>query len=82
LREVVDRKRQGQPVAVAANDVPDYKVIDLMEALKRSLGGGAVIEKRRRAANRNTNQPPRWLAATSGWRDGNPIAIARALGPT
>jgi DNA end-binding protein Ku len=56
LREVIERKRQGQPVAVAANDETDSKVIDLMDALKRSLGqagGTPGIEKRPRAANRN-----------------------------
>ena len=37
LRQVIDRKRQGQPVAVAADEAPE-QVIDFMETLKRSLG--------------------------------------------
>lgn len=59
LREVIDRKRQGQPVAVAADEAPDSKVIDLMDALKRSLGqsGEAALQKRPRAANRNKPSP-------------------------
>jgi DNA end-binding protein Ku len=59
LREVIDRKRQGQPVAVAADEAPDSKVIDFMEALKRSLGqsGEAPLQKRPRAANLNKPSP-------------------------
>jgi DNA end-binding protein Ku len=59
LREVIDRKRQGQPQAVAADEAPDSKVIDLMDALKRSLGqsGEATLQKRPRAASRNKPSP-------------------------
>jgi hypothetical protein len=43
----------------APGAVPDTKVIDLMEALKRSLGqsGEATLQKRPRAANRNKPSP-------------------------
>lgn len=59
LREVIDRKRQGQPVAVAAEETPDSNVVNLMDALKRSLGqsGEASPQKRPRAANRNKPSP-------------------------
>ena len=45
--------------AVAADEAPDSKVIDLMDALKRSLGqkGEAALQKRPRAANRNKPSP-------------------------
>ena len=51
LREVIERKRKGQPIAVSAAPVDTGKVVDLMEALKKSLGVGANGELK--AANRN-----------------------------
>jgi DNA end-binding protein Ku len=54
LREVIQRKREGMPVAVASDEVPETNVVNLMDALRRSLGdAGAGLEKRPRAANRN-----------------------------
>jgi len=40
LRELVERKKKGQPVTSAAPEESDEKVVDLMEALRRSLKGG------------------------------------------
>jgi DNA end-binding protein Ku len=51
LREVIERKRKGQTIAVSAAPVDTGKVVDLMEALKKSLGVGANGELK--AANRN-----------------------------
>jgi DNA end-binding protein Ku len=51
LREVIERKRKGQPIAVSATPVDTGKVVDLMEALKKSLGVGASGDLK--AANRN-----------------------------
>jgi DNA end-binding protein Ku len=55
LREVIERKKKGQPVAVSAPPADDNRVVDLMEALKRSLGAGASGELK--AANRNKPAP-------------------------
>jgi DNA end-binding protein Ku len=55
LREVIERKRKGQPIAVSAPPADDNRVVDLMEALKRSLGAGASGELK--AANRNKPAP-------------------------
>jgi DNA end-binding protein Ku len=51
LREVIERKRKGQPLAVSAPPADDNRVVDLMEALKKSLGAGVSGELK--AANRN-----------------------------
>jgi DNA end-binding protein Ku len=61
LREVIDRKRQGMPVAVAADEVPETNVVNLMDALRRSLGdaGGPSLQKRPPAANRNKPAKPK-----------------------
>ena len=37
LRELVDEKAKGQPIAAAAGPAPTAQVVDLMAALKRSL---------------------------------------------
>jgi DNA end-binding protein Ku len=55
LREVIERKRKGQPIAVSAPPADDNRVVNLMEALKRSLGAGASGELK--AANRNKPAP-------------------------
>ena len=61
LREVIDRKRDGMPVAVAADEIQETNVVNLMDALRRSLGdaGGATVQKRPAAANRNKPTKPR-----------------------
>ncbi|SKA06239.1 DNA end-binding protein Ku [Enhydrobacter aerosaccus] len=49
LRELIDRKRKGKPLVTAAEEEPEEKVVDLMDALRRSLhGGGAGREKAER----------------------------------
>ncbi len=40
LRELIAKKKKGQPVVSEAPEQDDEKVVDLMEALKRSLKGG------------------------------------------
>jgi DNA end-binding protein Ku len=61
LREVIERKREGMPVAVAADEVQETNVVNLMDALRRSLGdaGGASVQKRPPAANRNKATKPK-----------------------
>jgi DNA end-binding protein Ku len=61
LREVIQRKREGMPVAVAADEVPETNVVNLMDALRRSLGkaGGEPLQKRPAAAIRNKPTKPK-----------------------
>eukprot|EP01034_Spumella_vulgaris_P005116 gene5116-6529_t len=40
LRELIAKKKKGQPVVSEAPEEDEEKVVDLMEALKRSLRGG------------------------------------------
>lgn len=40
LRELIARKKKGEPVVSAAPEAEDDKVVDLMEALRKSLKGG------------------------------------------
>lgn len=40
LRELIAKKKKGQPVVSEAPEQEEEKVVDLMEALKRSLKGG------------------------------------------
>jgi len=40
LRELIAKKKKGQPVVSEAPEEDDEKVVDLMEALKKSLKGG------------------------------------------
>ncbi|SEP47576.1 hypothetical protein SAMN02990966_06846 [Rhodospirillales bacterium URHD0017] len=81
LREVIARKREGMPVVVAADEVPETNVVNLMDALRRSLGdaGGAPLQKRPSAANRNKPAKPR-ARPRSGWHDGYPASVAGTLG--
>ncbi|MGE3143357.1 MAG: Ku protein [Hyphomonadaceae bacterium] len=60
LRDLIARKRKGQKI-VAAEAPEDTNVVDLMEALKKSLGGGA-----RRAATRAAPAQTRKRAAAAG----------------
>lgn len=47
LRELIAKKKKGEPVVSTAPEAEDEKVVDLMEALKKSLkgGGGPSREK-------------------------------------
>ncbi len=48
IREVIEKKVKGEPIAIAPPEAPRTQVIDLMEALKASLarGGGAAEERK------------------------------------
>jgi DNA end-binding protein Ku len=61
LREVIQRKREVMPVAVPSDEVPETNVVNLMDALRRSLGdaGAGSLQKRPRAANRNKPSKPK-----------------------
>jgi DNA end-binding protein Ku len=49
LRELIARKKKGEPVVSAAPEQKEEKVVDLMEALRRSLkGDGGSREKAER----------------------------------
>ncbi len=55
LRDVIKRKQKGQ--SVAADKAPeDTKVIDLMDALKRSLSGDKGKDHARRVLTKQTNK--------------------------
>lgn len=49
LRELIARKKKGQPVTSAAPEEKDEKVVDLMEALRKSLKGSGDGATRERA---------------------------------
>jgi DNA end-binding protein Ku len=51
LRAVIEEKKKGRPVRPTQDAERDDTVVDLMEALKRSLGTAPAKPK---AANRNT----------------------------
>ena len=62
LRELIAKKKKGQPVVSEAPEEDEEKVVDLMEALKRSLrgGGGPSRDKADRfleAQGRKTAKP-------------------------
>ena len=66
MRELIDKKVEGQEITVAP-EAPAGKVIDLMEALKASLGmtAGAPLEERKpaRAAESTAEAAPKKKAA-------------------
>jgi DNA end-binding protein Ku len=65
LRELIARKKKGQPVVSAEPEEKEEKVVDLMEALRRSLkGGGGSREKAERfLAAHQKKKPKRKRAA-------------------
>jgi DNA end-binding protein Ku len=66
LRELIARKKKGQPVVSAEPEEKEEKVVDLMEALRRSLkGGGGSREKAERflAAHDRKKKPKRKSSA-------------------
>jgi DNA end-binding protein Ku len=49
LRELIARKKKGEPVVTAAPEEEEEKVVDLMEALRKSLKGGGGGPSREKA---------------------------------
>lgn len=49
VRALIQRKVEGEEITVSASEEPRAQVIDLMEALRQSLGGAAPAEKPARA---------------------------------
>jgi len=66
LRELVERKKKGEPVISTAPPEEEEKVVDLMEALRRSLkGGGGSREKAERfLAAREDKKPAKKKSST------------------
>ncbi len=50
IQALIDRKIEGEQITVAPVDTPEMKIIDLMEALKASLGASADDDEGQRAA--------------------------------
>ena len=50
LEEIIQQKVEGQEVTIAPTEEPKAQIIDLMEALKASLGEAAPVSKSARAA--------------------------------
>jgi DNA end-binding protein Ku len=65
LRELIARKKKGQPVVSAEPEEKEDKVVDLMEALRRSLkgGGGSRDKAERFLAAHGKKKPKRKRAA-------------------
>jgi DNA end-binding protein Ku len=64
LRELIARKKKGQPVTAEEPEARDEKVVDLMEALRSSLkGGGASRAKAERFLAAKKKKPTRKRAA-------------------
>jgi non-homologous end joining protein Ku len=81
LRGVIQRKREGMPVPVAADEVPETNVVNLMDALRRSRATRAARACRsdhRPQTGRSPRNQKRGLE--SRWRDGHPASIPCALG--
>ncbi|HME91432.1 MAG TPA: Ku protein [Myxococcaceae bacterium] len=57
LQEIIDRKAQGQAVTLAPAEAPQGQIIDLMEALKASLGQQAKVSEKPEAAEER--KPPK-----------------------
>jgi DNA end-binding protein Ku len=58
LRELIERKKKGEPVVSTAPPEAEEKVVDLMEALRRSLkGGGGSREKAERFMAAHQKKP-------------------------
>jgi DNA end-binding protein Ku len=65
LRELIQRKKKGQPVVSAEPEEKEEKVVDLMEALRRSLkGGGGSREKAERFLAAHQKKKPKRKSST------------------
>ncbi|MDE2876015.1 MAG: Ku protein, partial [Gemmatimonadota bacterium] len=50
VQNLIDRKIEGEQITMAPQEEPETKIIDLMEALKASLGGAAEKEEEKKVA--------------------------------
>jgi len=66
--ELIDRKVQGEEIVAPPEESPKAQVIDLMEALKASLGAGARAASRGSSAGRASKRPKRASAKAAGKR--------------
>jgi DNA end-binding protein Ku len=65
LRELIARKKKGQPVVAAEEPEEEEKVVDLMEALRKSLkGGGGSREKAERFLAAHGKKKPKRKSST------------------
>ncbi len=46
MQELIQRKVDGEDITVTPTEEPEHKIIDMMEALKASLAGGAEAERK------------------------------------
>lgn len=74
LRQLIEAKREGQELEPEAEEAPRGNVIDLMTALKRSLGQGGDAG----GARRGTAKPSPRRAAASGKAAGSKAAAKPA----
>lgn len=58
LNEIIERKVQGQEVTIAPTEEPKAQVIDLMDALKQSLGQGVPKKKAAKKSAKTTRKTP------------------------
>jgi DNA end-binding protein Ku len=65
LRELLDKKIKHEPIREAPEEPTTGVVIDLMEALKRSLGPGAATPARRTASKEAAKEAPKAKAGKS-----------------
>jgi len=82
LRDVIQRKREGMPVAVAADEVQETNVVNLMDAF---CGAASAVAEGKACRNvhgpqTGTNQRSQRRGLESEWHDGRPASIARPLG--
>ncbi len=60
LRELIERKKKGEPVVSAAPEPEEEKVVDLMDALRKSLkGDGGSREKAERFLAAHEKKKPK-----------------------
>ncbi len=50
IQALIDRKIEGEQITLAPQEEPETKIIDLMEALKASLGSGGEQKDKARVA--------------------------------
>ena len=57
ILELIQQKIEGKEISVAPEERPEAKIIDLMEALKASVGAVAARRTPRKPAQRATKKP-------------------------